>query len=292
MKLLKVGLQNGERIACTKTGNKDKTILLIHGNMSSSAHFDLLIGELEKDYTVYAVDMRGFGLSTYNSDIRSLRELAHDLNEVMEELNVEETEVLGWSTGGGVALYLAVINPKLVKRIILMESVGIKGYSIYRKDENGQPIMDEPLKTKEDIALDPIQVAPVLDALQNNNRDFYKGLFSTIVYNVNMPDDELFEKYIDDMLTQRNLVDIDFALTRFNISDVNNGVVDGSNEYKLIKCPVDIVHGENDLVVPLSEAQYTDSMLDDTKLHLLKDCGHNPMIDRLEKLVDIIVKGR
>ena len=51
-------LSNGETIAYRECGHGDKTIILVHGNMSSSVHFQTTMEALENDYKVYAVDMR------------------------------------------------------------------------------------------------------------------------------------------------------------------------------------------------------------------------------------------
>ncbi|WP_442870594.1 alpha/beta fold hydrolase [Clostridium sp. Cult1] len=32
---------------------------MVHGNLASSKHFDTLMESLPKEYTVYAIDMRG-----------------------------------------------------------------------------------------------------------------------------------------------------------------------------------------------------------------------------------------
>ena len=57
-------------------------------------------------------------------------------------------------------------HPTFVEKLILVESVGMKGYPIFKKDINGQPIVSSLVKTKEEIAQDPVQIAPVLDAIK------------------------------------------------------------------------------------------------------------------------------
>ena len=41
-------------------------LLFIHGNMTSSKHWDILMEAVSEDYTIIAPDLRGFGGSTYN----------------------------------------------------------------------------------------------------------------------------------------------------------------------------------------------------------------------------------
>ena len=279
-----------EVLAYREGGLGERTLLLIHGNMSSSAHFDHLMDALHDDFKIYAVDLRGFGHSSYHEHFNSLKELSEDLEIFIDKLRLKDIEVLGWSTGGGIAMHLAIDNPTLIKRVILMESVGITGYPMFKKDATGQAILTELLWTKEDIEADPIQVAPVLKALETKDSGFYRMLWDMAIYTAgNKPDDEDYQRYIDEMLLQRNLVDVDYALTRFNISHTDNGYGMGSGEVDQIKCPVLILQGDKDIVVPMSMATgIHEALKENSKLVILENSAHNPMVDQFDQVVKLI----
>lgn len=279
-----------EVLAYREGGNGDRTLLLVHGNMSSSAHFDHLMEALYDDFKIYAVDLRGFGHSSYHERFSSLKELSEDLEIFIDKLRLKDIEVLGWSTGGGIAMHLAIDNPSLIKRVILMESVGIQGYPMFKKDATGQAILTELLWTKEDIESDPIQVAPVLKAIENNDAQFYRMLWDMAIYTAgNKPAEEDYVRYIEEMLLQRNLVDVDYALTRFNISHVDNGYSVGTGEVDKIKCPVLILQGNKDYVVPMAMATgIHEALKDNSKLVILDNSGHNPMVDQFDLVVQSI----
>lgn len=281
-----------EILAYREGGLGEKVIVLIHGNMSSSLHFDQLMLKLKPDYKIYAPDLRGFGHSSYHERFDSLKALSEDLEVFVEKLRLKDFILLGWSTGGGIIMQFAADNPDLVKRLVLVESVGIMGYPINKKDENGMPILDQFLMTKEEVAEDPIQVKPVLDAIEAKNGDFYKALWNAAIYNVgNYPDPELYEQYVAEMLLQRNLVDIDYSLMYFNISNQENAYGKGSGDVYKIKCDVDIVQGKDDLVVPAAMAEgIYEALKPKATLHYLDKSGHNPMVDQLDALVKIIKK--
>ena len=57
-----------------------EVVLMIHGNMSSSVHYQPLISRIKDHYRCIAVDLRGFGDSTYNNRFDTLAELAEDVN--------------------------------------------------------------------------------------------------------------------------------------------------------------------------------------------------------------------
>lgn len=285
MKKMQVG---GENIAYDIYGDGDKDLVLIHGNMTSSVHYQSLIDRLENDYKIYALDLPGFGQSSYNQTLDSLEDYSEIVSKWMQALGLEKCYVAGWSTGGGIAMLLAIHHPELVNHLFLIESVGIHGYPIHKKDASFQPILTEPYLTKEDIAQDPVQVLPVLKALENKDKDFYRALFDQAIYNLgNYPSEERRMHHLKDHLTQRNLIDIDYALTRFNISHDHNGVVDGNGSVDRIKCPVSIIQGKNDLVVPQSMGDALAENIKNNHYFLLSNSGHNPMVDQMDKVVEI-----
>ena len=281
---------NNEVLAYREGGTGTRQLLLIHGNMSSSAHFDHLMDALYDDFRIFAVDLRGFGHSSYHERFNSLKELSEDLEVFIDKLRLREIEVLGWSTGGGIAMHLAIDNPDVVKRVILLESVGINGYPMFKKDSAGQAILTELLMTKEDIEKDEVQVVPVLNALASRDAAYYKMLWNAAIYTAgNQPSPEDYDRYIEEMLLQRNLVDIDYALTRFNLSDVDNGYGKGTGDIQRLKCPVLIMQGDKDYVVPMQMALgIHEALKDNSRLVILEGAGHNPLVDCLDKVASLI----
>ncbi len=281
-----VSLSNGETIAYQKVGRQSKEILvLIHGNMTSSQHWDLVIEKLQAEYHIYAIDLRGFGKSTYHKPIDSLQDFADDFKLFVDELQLKKFSLMGWSMGGGVAMEFAACHPEYVERLILVESVGMKGYPIFKKDINGQPIASSLLKTKEEIAQDPVQIAPVLDAIKNMNKLYYRTVWNLLIYTHNKPEPERYEKYLDDMLTQRNFVDVNYALITFNISDEHNGVVPGNGHIHQLQVPTLVLQGDRDYVVPQVVGEELAKHLPNAKLTILNDCGHSPFIDCLDEFI-------
>ena len=129
-----VSLSNGETIAYQEVGRQNAEILvLIHGNMTSSQHFDLVIEKLQDQYHIYALDLRGFGQSTYNKAIDSIQDFAEDVKLFIDQLKLEKFSLMGWSMGGGVAMQFTANHPTFVEKLILVESVGMKGYPIFKR---------------------------------------------------------------------------------------------------------------------------------------------------------------
>lgn len=286
----KIALTNGEVITYRQTADVTKPVLLlIHGNMSSSVHFQTLMSELEDSYYVIAPDLPGFGDSTYYNAHSSLLEFAQDISCFVSGLKLTTFDVLGWSTGGGIVLELAYLLPDQVQKVFLLSSVGLTGYPMFKKDEAFQPILTERLTSKAEIAADPVQVLPVLDIYQTKNIEAMRQIWNAAIYVNEKPEIEEYNIYLNEIIKQVNLVDIDYSLVHFNITHQSNGVAEGSGHIDGIHCPIVIIHGEKDLVVPVSEAKEAANIFgNQASMHIMENAGHAIVTDEMEKLIAII----
>lgn len=283
MPVHKLEVSTNEILAYREVGSK-KTILLLHGNMSSSVHFIPLIEKLKDEYHVIALDLVGFGDSTYNRQLNSLYDFAQDVVSFIELKDLHDIHIVGWSTGGGIALEVASILKDRISKVSLLSSVGPQGFEMYDVDKNR-------IESREDIANHPVQVLPILQAYEAKNKDFIKFVWDNTIYIHNKPNDEDYEIYLDAILKQRNLVDVDYALVHFNISDENNGVEDGSGRYKDITANISILHGSDDLVVPVTEAhKMKDLFKEQATLKIFQGAGHAIIEDDLDGLVEALTK--
>ena len=285
-------IPSGETLAFRKCGNGAVNLVLLHGNMSSSVHYQPLMEKLEQYFTVYAVDLRGFGDSSYNHGFDSLRELAEDVKQFICLQKIDKPVIMGWSTGGGVAMEVAADLGSEVREIILLSSVGIQGYTMFRKDAQGAPIIGDYLINKDEITSDPVQVAPALQAFEKNDREYFRWLWNLVIYHKNQPPAEDYELNLDAILKQRNLVDIDYSLVHFNVSESSNGVEPGSGRASQISCHVTIIHGEADMVVPVDEAKKTKAFFGDkAQLNVLSGLTHSIITDDLAALTELVIKS-
>lgn len=281
-----VMLPSGESVAYRQAGTKGDCIVLVHGNMSSSVHFQTTMERLENEFRVYAVDLRGFGDSSYLSELNSLHDFAEDVEGWIEALDLHDFYLLGWSTGGGIVMEVAADMPERVRKLFLLDSVGVKGYPLYKKDAQFKPILSELYKYKEEIAKDPVQVLPILNAYANKDKGLLKAIWNAVIYNQVQPNQEDYDTYLDAMLKQRNLVDVDYSLLMFNITHDDNGVTQGSGRIDQIKCPIVILHGAKDYVVPYPMAlEMKQSFGEQAKLITFENAGHSVVTDDLDLFI-------
>ncbi len=287
IKVKEIALINGETYRYRQYIGGEKIIILVHGNMATSKFYHELINELPEEYTVYAIDLRGCGGSTYNRPIDTLRDLAGDLKLFADELNLTKFDLLGWSTGGAVSMLFCSSYGYMISRLILVASAGVSGYHSYGIETDGSKIL---LKTKKEMKEDSNKIAQ-LKALENKDKAYYKSLWDVAIYNKNKPAPEVYNKHIEESLLQKNLIDILYGLNRFNISDYYNGLSMGTGEVKNIKVPTTLIQGEDDLLVSVDEAkELKEAIGENAKLILVKECGHSPMVDALEVLVKVIAE--
>jgi pimeloyl-ACP methyl ester carboxylesterase len=237
IKLKNIKLSNGETLGYReRTGGKE-IILLIHGNMTSSKHWDVFMENFDEKYKLIAPDMRGFGISSYNNKITSISDFVKDLELFVEKLNLDNFILMGWSTGGCITMEYSAKNPTKIKKLILLESISSRGNPLYKLDENGNVIPDQRIETMEEIRNDKFKIQPILNAYENKNREFMKTVWNTLIYTDNKPEEEKYDEYIDDIFTQRNIVEVYHALNHFNISNTHNGLKKGNNLADKINIP-------------------------------------------------------
>lgn len=285
VQMKKVDLPNGESLAYREREGGTKTVLLIHGNMTSSKHWDLLIDVLDDDFKVIAVDLRGFGESTYQTPIQQIKDFSDDIAQFVSVLDLQDFAIVGWSTGGAVAMEYCADNPGRCEKLILLASASTRGYPFYGVNALGLPDLSNRLQTYEAIRSDAAKTIPIQQAYDTGNRELLKMIWNSLIYTQNRPDNSKYDEYVDDMMTQRNLAEVYHSLNIFNISSVHNGLTEGSGKVSAITIPVLVLRGNNDLVVT---ERMTKEIIEDLGSNAifkeLKDCGHSPLIDDLQLL--------
>jgi pimeloyl-ACP methyl ester carboxylesterase len=123
----KVTSKDGTTIGFIHKGN-GPPLLLIHGTTADHTRWLPVVPYFEKQFTVYAVDRRGRGLSGDSPDYNLMRE-AEDIAAVIESID-EPVFLLGHSYGAIASLEAALLMDN-IKRLILYEPplpLGIQPY--------------------------------------------------------------------------------------------------------------------------------------------------------------------
>jgi pimeloyl-ACP methyl ester carboxylesterase len=109
------------------TKNSNPALVLVHGLGSAGTIWKSLIPDLEKDFTVYSIDLPGHGEATLDNyekyDPRSLGEMI--LRHMQEVHQVLKMHVAGNSLGGWISLEMAAIGPNKVTSVTALAPAGL-----------------------------------------------------------------------------------------------------------------------------------------------------------------------
>jgi pimeloyl-ACP methyl ester carboxylesterase len=216
----RVNLPASETIAYQRRPG-ELSLVLLHGNVTSSKHFDTVLEGIDDRFDCYAMDVRGVGASTYETPVDRLEEYVDDVVAFADAMGLETFHLLGWSTGGDVATVVVARHPERVGSPS-SAPVGTRGYPFDAKDEEGNPT------DRGAVANDPVQTGPLAEAREAGNRELYRATWDALIDGHNSPEPDRYEAYVGDMLTQHNLVDFYYTLARFTISEEANACGEGS----------------------------------------------------------------
>ncbi|TYT61973.1 alpha/beta fold hydrolase [Natrialba swarupiae] len=118
-----------------------KTVVFVHGDVSSSRFFEDTIAALPDDHHAIAPDLRGYGDSeTKPVDATDgLGDFRRDLRALLERVDrTGSVTLVGWSNGGGVAMRYAIEHSDDVDSLVLVNPVSPYGFG-GTKDLEGTP---------------------------------------------------------------------------------------------------------------------------------------------------------
>lgn len=286
---------NGESIFYLCGGEKtDEKILFVHGNMSSSSCFINLIESLD-GFEVYALDMRGFGESSYNNKVQSIYDLVSDLKKFILDLDLNNFTLVSWSFGSVIALEISRddLIKKRIKNEIFLAPVGYSPFNTNGADiltNNFQEYLSDfdflnPEKNLEILNnfmhFNLSLIEESFKSMGINNKkstiDIIKILFKTFIYNVNLPDKKEFDRNVLAASKQKNLEDIASILRNYEYF--------GNN----LKINSIVLHGYDDKVISYMDGKFLAQKIG-ASFKKLDDCGHSVMTDKFDEALETIKK--
>ncbi len=283
------------------TEGTGENILVIHGGpgfpfTEKWAGLD----NLTNDYKFYYYHQRGCGKSSrpidkfesknFYKNMKFLDEnlglpaQISDIEQIRLKIGKEKITIIGHSFGGFLATLYAIEFPEHVKSLILVspaevvkmpsESGGL--YELIRQELSGKVLIDYEIYLKEFFN--------------------YGKLFSKT--------EEQLAKENYDFIKYYNIATKDTSKTEYSTKDVGGWIQhacflsmgkkhDYSKSLSEIKCPVLIIHGEDDIIPPSSCNQYLD-YIPQAKLETIKNANHflfNQKPDEFNKIVTTFLKN-
>ena len=96
-------------------------LVLLHGAFSAiGTSFGKILPGLAQARRVIAFELQGHGRTADIDRPLTLEGMADDVAAALPQLGIEEADVLGYSSGGSVALHFALRHPEMLRKLILM----------------------------------------------------------------------------------------------------------------------------------------------------------------------------
>jgi pimeloyl-ACP methyl ester carboxylesterase len=116
---------NNQNIYYQKVG-KGKNLILLHGWKQDVSSFWGVVEQLKDQFTIWLVDLPGFGRSDAPKSAFSVSDYADTINEFIKQLKIDDPTLLGHSVGGRIGIKLAAKYPNTLNKLILEDSAGIR----------------------------------------------------------------------------------------------------------------------------------------------------------------------
>ena len=95
-------------------------LIILHGLFGSAGNWRAIVKGLADSHRIWTLDLRNHGESPWDDDM-SYEAMAGDIRAFMARQGLEGAAVMGHSMGGKVAMTLALTEPDLVSRLIVVD---------------------------------------------------------------------------------------------------------------------------------------------------------------------------
>ena len=250
-------------------------LLLIHGVGDNSKSWEPVHANLAQRFTVIAPDLLGHGESDKPHADYSLPAFANGMRDLLAVLGIDRVTVVGHSFGGGVAMQFAYQYPQLVERIVLVSAGGVaKDVSLALR------LAAMPMGAE---ALGVLRAPGVMPAIRRLGRAVQTVLGSTKVGRDAADVVDLLEGFLDPAGLAA------FAATLRSVVDARGQYVTMLDRSYLVKSvPVQIIWGEDDLIIPVEHAHTAHAAMPGSRMEIFEDSGHMPFHDHPDRFVEVI----
>jgi pimeloyl-ACP methyl ester carboxylesterase len=128
-----------------ETHGNGRPLILLHGGLGSTSMFGPNLPALAKGRRVIAVDLQGHGRTADIDRPIHPKTMAGDIIALIEQLKLGKTDLMGYSLGSGVAMWVAILRPDLVRKVVAAST-------ILRRDAFYPEILEQQAQVNENAA--------------------------------------------------------------------------------------------------------------------------------------------
>jgi pimeloyl-ACP methyl ester carboxylesterase len=254
---------DGVRIHYQEKGN-GTPLILIHGYTSSNYSWKEVFEPLSKTFRVIAPDLKGFGFSGKPDGDYSRRAQALLITHLLDKLGIDTAWLAGSSMGGEVALNVAITNPQRVAGLILIDSAGV-------------PVAGSGSLAPRYLLVPVVGPALIAFALRSDKL-VREGLIKSF-YDDRKVTDERVAAYYLPLQTRGGQLAALRARTQAGQFPVEP-------ELPKLAVPTLILWGREDELIPLEAGRKLNSLIKNSRLVIIDNCGHLPQEEMPQRVID------
>lgn len=240
-------------------------LVLISGFASGAWIWYKQIEELAKNFKVITFDPRGVGQTKISAETPvSIEAIADDTAKLLEELEIEKTNLLGASFGGFIAQEFAIKYPEKLKKLIL-------ACTSFGGANHVAPDME---------VLASFAPQPEANSFERVRR-FMLPAF-TKEFATQNPDE------IEKVCALREANDVPDAVYLQQLAAATT--FDTEKRLSKIKAETLILTGDRDLVVPTQNSKNIAKMIPDSQLKIVEGGSHMFFIEKADEFNEIVKK--
>ena len=250
------GLLSKTKLHYDDTGGSGRPVVLIHGWPLSGESWSEQVGPLsEAGYRVIAYDRRGFGRSDKPTGGYEYDTLADDLDGVLDELDLHDVTLVGFSMGGGeVARYIAKHGEDRLHSVVF--GAAVTPY-LQQTDDNPEGPLDA-------------ETAEQLESGLKEDRDSFFDQFTTQFFSVG-EELKVSESQRQEAVTLCKQSDQGAALGCMEAF----GTTDFRDDLTKVTVPTLVIHGDGDATVAYEgSGRRTHEAISHSELVVVPDAPH------------------
>jgi pimeloyl-ACP methyl ester carboxylesterase len=249
-------------------------VVLIHGMVNSSRHWEQVALRLADRYTVVAPDLLGHGDSAAVRGDYSLGAHACSIRDLLTTIGIDRATVVGHSLGGGIAMQFFYQFPQRVQRLALISSGGL-GHDV-------SPMLRGAAMPGAAAGIWLVANRRVRSALDRAGermraRGSRRGIYLQAVARAMRP--------LQEAAARRA-----FVQTLRAVIDVRGQHVSALDRlYLLGELPTLIVWGERDHTIPIEHGLAAHALVPNSRFVSLPNAAHFPNLEDPEGLADALL---
>jgi pimeloyl-ACP methyl ester carboxylesterase len=262
-------------------GGRGSPVVFIHG-LGSSGYMEWRrnLETVAHRHRVFAPDLPGYGHTDKPRARYSVPYFARFIERYMDDRRLRSAVLVGASLGGRVALEVALEQPKLVRKLVLVNTLGL-GRPRVRMAQMAYGLVSLPRVGEAAMRFTRDALRWASPSLVRRVAGRYSGASKDL--EVTMDDtylEDLREMYAADGFQSAYLSTVRSLINPRALFGGHHDVSERLNELKI---PVQLIWGANDPLFPVAHAERAHSLIERSKLTVIQGAGHTPQSERAEE---------